>query len=65
MRSTLQARQRAEALRLLVTLATSLSADPRPSPTPDHEWMVTPPTLMAAMPVGAVVATCAGAGNAF
>mmetsp|Transcript_48497 Transcript_48497/g.110121 ORF Transcript_48497/g.110121 Transcript_48497/m.110121 type:complete len:292 (+) Transcript_48497:962-1837(+) len=55
--STLAARHRAHAGPLARTLATTASGRPLASPTPAQLWIVTPPTLVAAMPVGAVTAT--------
>ena len=57
MTSTRALRHRAAALALFATFWTMSSGRPCARPTPAQEWIVTPPTLLAAMPVGAVTAT--------
>lgn len=52
--------QRWHAVAFEVTLSTSLEMVPLPRPKPAHEWIVTPCTCDAAMPVGAVTATPPG-----
>jgi hypothetical protein len=55
--SVCTARQRFAVWLLRSTSAARRSAVPWPSPMPAKEWIVTPPMLQAAMPVGAVTTT--------
>ena len=57
MMSTRALRHRALAAPLASTFSISLATPPLPRPMPAHEWIVTPCTCDAAMPVGAVTAT--------
>ena len=56
--------QRSTAAPLPSTLSHSAAGLPLPRPMPAHEWMVTPCTCEAAMPVGATTGTAPGAGQA-